>query len=57
MLRTLSSDQYHYLRTLQLQEFNEGDSFSEVVPVYNNIENGFGIFAGYSSDSVVVDLN
>ncbi len=57
MLRTLSVDQYEYLRTLQLQEFNEGDPFSEVVPVYNNIENGFGIFAGYSADSVVVDID
>lgn len=57
VLRTLSNDQYQYLRTLQLQEYNEGDPFAEVVPVYNNIENGFGIFAGYSADSVVVDID
>ena len=53
-LRTLSEDQYQYLRTRDLQEFNNGDLFSEVVPVYSNVENGFGIFAGYSADSVVV---
>ena len=55
-LRTLSEDQYQYLRTRLLQEYNEGDPFSEVVPVYNNIQNGFGIFAGYSADSVVVKV-
>ena len=56
MLRTLSEDQYRYQRTRILQEFSEGDPFSEVVPVYTNVENGFGIFAGYSSDSVMVDI-
>ncbi len=55
ILRTLSEDQYRYQRTRILQEFSEGDPFSEVVPVYTNVENGFGIFAGYSSDSVLVD--
>lgn len=54
VLRTLSEDQYLYLRSRALQASNEGDPFSEVVPVYNNIQNGFGIFAGYSADSVVV---
>ena len=57
ILRTLSEDQYQYLRTRDLQDFNSGNLFSEVVPVYNNIENGFGIFAGYSADSVVVEVS
>jgi len=26
------------------------DPFAEPVQVYNNIENGFGIFAGYAAD-------
>ena len=57
VLRTLSEDQYQYLRTLDLQEFNNGDPFSEAVPVYNNIEDGFGIFAGSSADSVVMVID
>lgn len=57
MLRTLSEDQYRYQRTRILQDFSEGDPFSEVVPAYTNVENGFGIFAGYSVDSVVVDID
>ncbi len=56
-LRALSEDQYQYLRTRQLQDYNANDPFSEVVPVYTNVENGFGIFAGYSAESVEVDID
>jgi hypothetical protein len=47
-LRTLSEDYYKYKTTEQLQENTSGDPFAQPVNVYNNIENGFGIFAGYS---------
>lgn len=56
-LRTLSKEQYQYLRTRQLQDYNANDPLSEVVPVYTNIENGFGIFGGYSANSVLVDID
>lgn len=48
-LRTLSEDGYNYLRTLRLQDMTSGDPFAQPVNVYNNIQNGFGIFAGYSA--------
>ncbi len=48
-LRTLSEDGYNYLRTARLQENTSGDPFAQPVNVYNNIQNGFGIFAGYST--------
>lgn len=48
-LRTLSEDGYNYLRTACLQELTSGDPFAQPVNVYNNIQNGFGIFAGYST--------
>lgn len=47
-LRSLSGDYYNYLTTSQLQRHTSGDPFAQPVNVYNNIENGFGIFAGYS---------
>ena len=56
-LRTLSEDQYQYLRTRHLQEYNASNPLSEVVPVYTNVENGFGIFAGYSTSSIEVDTD
>lgn len=48
-LKTLSEDGYNYLRTVSLQDMTSGDPFAQPVNVYNNIQNGFGIFAGYSS--------
>ncbi|MFZ6009198.1 MAG: DUF4249 family protein, partial [Bacteroidota bacterium] len=46
---TLSKDLYQYKVTANLQESTSGDPFAQPVKVYNNIANGFGIFAGYSA--------
>ena len=48
-LRTLSEDGYNYLRTALLQDMASGDPFAQPINVYNNIQNGFGVFAGYST--------
>ena len=56
VLRTISEEQYLYFSSVQLQNEAYGNPFAEPTQVYNNIENGFGIFAGYSSDQVVLDL-
>jgi hypothetical protein len=48
-LKTLSEDAYNYIRTSRLQDMTSGDPFAQPVNVYNNIQNGFGIFAGYSA--------
>lgn len=55
-LRTISEAQYQYFVSNELQYNNEGNPFAEPAQVYNNIENGFGIFAGHSSDQVVLNL-
>jgi hypothetical protein len=52
--RTLSHSYYKYTRQLFLYEYNNEDPvFSGVArtpfTLYSNIENGYGIFAGYSS--------
>lgn len=52
-LRTLSKDYYQYQVTAQIQERTSNDPFAEPVSVYNNIEQGFGIFGG-ASQSVFV---
>lgn len=55
-LRTVSDEYYKFHQTLNRQQNNPGGTFTEPVIVYNNIENGHGIFAGYnaSTDSVFV---
>lgn len=54
-LRTLSSDLYKYQITYDLQQTTSGDPFAQPVSVYNNINKGYGIFAGYSEFTYVVN--
>ncbi|MCH8902917.1 MAG: DUF4249 domain-containing protein [Bacteroidetes bacterium] len=56
ILRSLSPQYYLYERTYGLFSTRIPDPFSEPVQVYNNIENGFGIFGGYSesSDTIMI---
>lgn len=48
--RTVSEDYYLFHSTKNLQDYATGDPFAQPVTVYNNVDNGFGIFAGYSQD-------
>ena len=54
--RTLSKDYFLYYTSVSRQLENPDDPLSQPVILYNNIENGLGIFAGYSSvvDSVIL---
>jgi hypothetical protein len=52
-LRTLTEDYYNYKATSQLQFDTDGDPLAQPVNVFNNINNGFGIFAGYSQSIFV----
>lgn len=47
-LRAVSEEYYLYHTSLSRQRDNPGVPFTEPVIVYDNIENGQGIFAGYS---------
>ena len=55
-LNSVSKDYYLYNKSYSLYQSVKGDPFSEPVQVYNNIVNGYGIFAGYSSDTLGIDL-
>lgn len=56
ILRTVSADFYKYKSTALVQEETSDNPFAQPVNVYKNIENGFGIFAGYST-SVYEEIN
>lgn len=51
-VRHVSQAYYRYRVSLQLQQDTDGNPFAEAAPVYNNVENGYGIFAGYSVETV-----
>ena len=56
MLRSISEAQYRYFRSADLQYENDGNPFAEPVQVYSNVRNGYGIFTGFSADSVVINV-
>ncbi|MFY0601066.1 MAG: DUF4249 domain-containing protein [Cyclobacteriaceae bacterium] len=47
-IRKVSEEYYEYRITSDLQFKVDGNAFAEPIPVFNNIENGFGIFSGYN---------
>lgn len=57
VLHSLSKELYNYYLSYTKYSETEGDPFAEPVKVFNNIENGFGIFGGSSAsvDSVLID--
>lgn len=55
-LRSISKEYYQYQTTLSRYQNSQGDPFAQPVQVYNNIDGGFGIFAGFSKSSDTLDL-
>ncbi|MBN4051468.1 DUF4249 domain-containing protein [bacterium AH-315-M05] len=51
-LKSVSKPYYLYNKTVILHQQNQNNPFAEPVQVYNNIENGLGIFAGFSVDTI-----
>ena len=47
----ISEAYYEYLKTARLHDESRENPFAEPLNVYGNVENGYGIFAGYSSQT------
>jgi hypothetical protein len=54
VLLSISKEYYNYFLTKKVQDYGGQDPFSQPAQVFSNIENGVGIFAGFSSYSVEV---
>lgn len=55
-VRKVSKEYYEYKQSVNLQDDVEGDPFAEPVPVYDNIENGLGIFAGFRENAYELNM-
>lgn len=57
VLNSLSHDAFLYKKSLAMYENAHNNFFAEPVQVYNNIKNGYGIFAGfsYTTDSIKLE--
>lgn len=56
-LFSLSESYYKYVISFEEQNNSSGNPFAEPVQVYNNINNGYGIFAGYSVDKKIIYID
>ena len=50
-IQKLSKELYTYMKYLKLYDFYHDNPFAEPVPVYSNIKNGIGIFAGLNDEA------
>ncbi len=57
VLSNISKAYYDYTRTMELKLYRGNDPFAEPVLIYENIENGLGIFAGYNSSSATIQVD
>jgi len=57
-LLTVSEDIYRYITSYNLNQYTQYDPFAQPVQIYTNIENGLGLFSGYTMDvdSLVLDF-
>ncbi|HPR60404.1 MAG TPA: DUF4249 domain-containing protein [Prolixibacteraceae bacterium] len=54
VLQSLNADMFYYLRSIDAQEYSDYMMFTEPVPIYSNVENGFGVFAAYASSEIEI---
>lgn len=55
-LKNLTKEHYDYLKTSYLQNSTRNDPFAQPIQVVNNINNGFGIFAGFTQTVFTVEF-
>ncbi len=56
-LRSVTRDYYLYMQLLEKHLNVKDDPFSEPVQAYSNVQNGLGIFTGYSQSVFKIEIN
>ena len=52
----ISENYYQYIRTVWIHDLTRDNPFAEPLSVHGNVENGYGVFAGYSSRTFELTL-
>ncbi len=55
-LRSITADYYKYSSSLARQVIIRQDPFAEPIPIFNNIEGGYGNFSGFSPNVVSTEV-
>ncbi|MCG8373352.1 MAG: DUF4249 domain-containing protein [Balneolales bacterium] len=56
VVRRLSEEYFLYRESSELQDRLSDDPFAEPVNVFTNVNNGFGIFAGFNNNVIRIDV-
>lgn len=55
-VKSVSKEMFDYYRSITLFKLNSANALAEPEQIFSNIENGIGIFGGYTEQKLVVDL-
>ncbi len=57
VLKSCNKTYYDYYRSLRISDYADGDAFAEPVFIQSNVENGFGMFGGFVSEEVEIEIS
>jgi len=55
-IKSVSKEMYDYYKSLEKYRLGQFNLFAEPEQIFSNIENGLGVFAGYTQETFTVDL-
>lgn len=53
-IKLFSTDYHYYQYHTSIENYQSGDPFAEPSRIYSNVENGYGVFAGYQKSVITV---
>lgn len=56
-IQLLTTDYHYYQYHTSIENYQSGNPFAEPSRIYSNVENGYGVFAGYQKSVFIVDLD
>jgi len=56
ILYSLSEECFSFFKDLYESDYTSGDMFMSPNRIYTNITNGYGVFAGYSADTLIINI-
>lgn len=56
-IQLFTTDYHYYQYHTSIENYESGNPFAEPSRIYSNVENGYGVFAGYQKSVFIVDLD
>jgi len=56
-IQLFTTDYHYYQYHTTIENYESGNPFAEPSRIYSNVENGYGVFAGYQKSVFIVDFD